>query len=127
RVGSFGPVYPPRLGGSYPQYQAVTKVRVDPNSSNKLVVGTKTGLFFSYDAGANWTGLCSTNSFPSQRQDVTDLILRDDGATTSVYAAIGARGFATTVQQNLGRNGANGIYKLNAIPAAGCPPVSSWT
>src|SRR5207302_4656341 len=56
----------------------------------------------------------------------TDLILRDDGSTTSVYAAIGARGFATTVQQDLGENGANGVYKLDAIPASGCPAVGSW-
>src|SRR5262249_54356701 len=117
RVGSFGPLYPPGQGGSYPQYQAVTKVRVDPNDSGNLVVGTKTGVFFSHDAGATWSGPCMTDTFSDQRQDVTDLILRDNGATTSVYAAIGARGFATTVQQNLGKNGANGVYRLNAIPA----------
>jgi hypothetical protein len=127
RVGTFGPIYPPGKGGTYPQYQAVTKVRVDPNNSSNVVVGTKTGLFFSYDSGGHWSGPCLTNAFKSQRQDVTDLILRDDGATTSVYAAVGARGFATYVQQNLGKNGANGVYKLNAIPASGCPTVGSWT
>jgi len=127
RKGTFGPQYPARKGGAYPQYQAVTKVRVDPNDSGNVVVGTKTGLFFSHDAGAHWTGPCLTNHFTSQRQDVTDLILRDDGATTSVYAAVGARGFATTVQQNLGKNGANGVYKLDSIPGSGCPTVGSWT
>jgi len=123
----FTPAYPAASGGTYPQYQAVSKVRVDPNNSNKVVVGTKTGLFFSYNAGANWTGPCLTNGFSTQRQDVTDLILRDDGSTTSVYAAIGARGYGTYVQQNLGKNGANGVYKLNAIPASGCPAAGSWT
>ena len=123
----FKPLYPPGPGGSYPQYQAVTKVRVDPNSSNKVVVGTKTGLYFSYDAGTHWSGPCLSNGYKSQRQDVTDLILRDDGATTSVYAAVGARGFATTVQQNLGKNGANGVYKLNSIGTKGCPARRSWT
>ena len=29
-----------------------------------------------------------------------------------MYAAVGARGYGTFVQQNLGLNGANGIYKL---------------
>jgi hypothetical protein len=122
----FTPIYPPATGGTYPQYQAVTKVKVDPNNSNKVVVGTKTGLFFSYDSGTNWSGPCLTNTFSTQRQDITDLILRDDGSTTSVYAAVGARGFATTVQQNLGKNGANGVYKLTAIPASGCPAATAW-
>ena len=87
-------------------------MRVDPNNSNKVVVGTKTGLYFSYDAGTNWSGPCLTNRFSTQRQDITGLILRDDGSTTSVYAAVGARGYGTFVQQNLGLNGANGIYRL---------------
>jgi hypothetical protein len=123
----FTPGYPAAAGGTYPQYQAVTKVRVDPNNSKKVVVGTKTGLYFSYDAGVNWSGPCLTNRFSTQRQDVTDLILRDDGSTTSIYAAIGTRGYGTYVQQNLGNNGANGVYKLGAIPASGCPAAGSWT
>ncbi len=123
----FTPAYPAAAGGSYPQYQAVGKVRVDPNNSKKLVVGTKTGLYFSYDAGTNWTGPCLTNRFSTQRQDITGLILRDDGSTTSVYAAVGARGYGTFVQQNLGLNGANGIYRLGAIPASGCPAVGGWS
>ena len=95
--------------------------------SSKVVVGTKLGLYFSYNGGTNWSGPCLTNKYPSQRQDITGLILRDDGATTSVYAAVGARGYGTFVQQNLGLNGANGIYKLGAIPASGCPAATSWT
>jgi len=122
----FTPAYPAASGGTYPQYQAVSKVRVDPNNSNKVIAGTKTGLFFSYNAGVNWSGPCLTNRFTTQRQDVTDLILRDDGSTTSVYAAIGARGYGTYVQQNLGKNGANGVYKLGAIPTSGCPTAASW-
>ena len=121
----FTPAYPAASGGTYPQYQAVTKVRVDPNNSKKVVVGTKTGLYFSYDAGVNWTGPCLSNRFSTQRQDITGLILRDDGSTTSIYAAVGARGYGTFVQQNLGQNGANGIYKLGAMPASGCPAVTS--
>ena len=52
---------PGGAGGSYPQYQAVGKVRVDPNASNKVVVGTKTGLYFSYNGGTSWSGPCLTN------------------------------------------------------------------
>ena len=32
------------LPGQFPQYNAVGKVRVDPNNSNRVVAGTKTGL-----------------------------------------------------------------------------------
>ncbi|MGZ5021475.1 MAG: WD40/YVTN/BNR-like repeat-containing protein, partial [Chthoniobacterales bacterium] len=38
----------PLPAGQFPQYQAVGKVRVDPNNSNNVVAGTKTGLYFSY-------------------------------------------------------------------------------
>ena len=118
----FNPAYtqPPN---NFPQYQAIGKVRVDPNNSNNLVVGTKTGLFLSYDAGTNWTGPCLTNSFTTQRQDTTGVILRDIGGDTQVYAFIGAGGFATTVQSNLEKNGANGVYRA-VLPANGCPV--SW-
>jgi hypothetical protein len=106
--------------GQFPQYQAVGKVRVDPRNSNNVVAGTKTGLYFSYDGGANWTGPCTTNSFTTQRQDITGLALTDTGTNTRIIAAVGVRGFATTVQYNLNQNGANGIYK-GTIPASGCP------
>ena len=74
----FGMIYnePP---GQYPQYNAVGKVRVDPNNSNKVVAGTKQGLYFSYDGGANWTGPCFTNNFSTQRQDVTGLGAKQHG------------------------------------------------
>src|SRR6266516_5028952 len=94
----FGMAYvePP---GQFPQYNAVGKVRVDPNNSNKVVAGTKQGVYFSYDGGVNWAGPCFTNSFSTQRQDVTGLELSDTGGgNTRIVAAIGTRGFATTVQ-----------------------------
>ena len=74
----FGPPYsePP---GQFPQYNAVGKVRVDPNNSNKVAAGTKKGLHFSYDGGVNWTGPCTTNNFSTQRQDITGLELSDMG------------------------------------------------
>ena len=110
----------PEPAGQFPQYQAVGKVRVDPRNSNKVVAGTKTGLYFSYDGGNNWTGPCTTNNFTTQRQDITGLALSDAGSSTRIVAAVGVRGFATTVQNNLNQNGANGIY-AGTIPASGCP------
>ena len=106
--------------GQFPQYQAVGKVRVDPRNSNNVVAGTKTGLYFSYDGGTNWTGPCTTNSFNTMRQDITGLALIDTGSSTRIVAAVGVRGFATTVQSNLNQNGANGIY-AGTLPASGCP------
>jgi hypothetical protein len=115
----FGAALPVPVG-QFPQYQAVGKVRVDPNNSNNVVVGTKTGLYLSYDGGTNWTGPCLTNSFATQRQDITGLELTNLGGTTRIVAAVGVRGFATTVQYNLDQNGANGLYK-GTMPASGCP------
>jgi hypothetical protein len=120
----FGMAYvePP---GQFPQYNAVGKVRVDPNNSNKVVAGTKQGVYFSYDGGANWTGPCFTNNFSTQRQDVTGLELSDmGGGNTRIIAAIGTRGFATTVQYDLGNNGANGLYSAS-IGSSGCPSFTS--
>jgi hypothetical protein len=111
--------------GQFPQYDAVGKVRVDPNNSNKVVAGTKKGLFFSYDGGTNWTGPCTTNSFSSQRQDITGLELTNmGGGTTRIIAAVGTRGFATPVQYDLGNQGANGIYSAT-MPASGCGTFTS--
>ena len=115
----FGPGLPLPVG-QFPQYQAVGKVRVDPRNSNNVVAGTKTGLYFSYDGGSNWTGPCTTNNFSTMRQDITGLALSDTGSSTRIIAAVGVRGFSTTVQYNLDQNGANGIYK-GTMPASGCP------
>ena len=121
----FGMIYvePP---GQFPQYNAVGKVRVDPNNSNKVVAGTKQGLYFSYDAGVNWTGPCFTNTFSTQRQDVTGLELSNMSGTTRIVAAIGTRGFATPVQYDLGNNGANGLYTAT-MGSSGCPSFTSIT
>ena len=101
------------------------KVRVDPNNSNKVVAGTKQGLYFSYDGGTNWAGPCFTNNFSTQRQDVTGLELSDvGGGNTRVIAAIGTRGFPTYVQYDLGKNGANGIYSAT-MGSSGCPSFTS--
>lgn len=119
----FGPDYV-QPAGQFPQYDAVGKVRVDPNNSSNLVAGTKKGLFFSNDGGGTWTQ-CATNSFTTQRQDITGLELTNmGGGVTRVLAAIGTRGFATPVQYDLGAQGANGIY-MATMPASGCPTFTS--
>src|SRR5438093_3099162 len=119
----FGPAYT-EPAGQFPQYDAVGKVRVDPNNSDNVVAGTKKGIFVSYDAGANWTGPCDLTG-TGDRQDVTGLELSDMGAgVTRIIAAVGVRGFATTVQYDLGNNGSNGIY-ASTVPVSGCPTFAS--
>lgn len=127
----FTPYYAP-AAGSFPQYQAVGKVRVDPNNSNNVIAGTKTGLYFSYDAGNTWSGPCYTNPFATgdspQRQDITGLLPIDNGdGTTRLYAAVGTRGIPTPVQPDLGNQGANGVYRMDEMPTSGCPDLTSWT
>ena len=119
----FTPFYPGSANG-YPQYQAIGKVVVDPNDANKVIVGTKTSLYISYDAGQNWTGPCYTNPYAvpnnpasatAQRQDVTGLLAIDGGGgTTKLYAAIGTRGIPTPVQPDLANFGSNGVYRYDA-------------
>jgi hypothetical protein len=122
----FGMIYN-EPAGQYPQYNAVGKVRVDPNNSSKVVAGTKQGLFFSYDGGTNWSGPCFTNTFSTQRQDVTGLELSNmGGGVTRIIAAIGTRGFPTSVQYDLGKNGANGLYSAT-MGSSGCPSFASIT
>ena len=115
----FNPFFPPSAGG-FPQYQAIGQVEVDPNDGNRVVVGTKTGLWLSFDGGDQWTGPCLTNNFSSQRQDITGIVLQDNGLNTAIIAAVGTRGFATPVQPDLNQNGANGIYR-GSMPDSGCP------
>lgn len=125
----FNPFYGPSQGG-FPQYQAIGKIVVDPNDSANVIVGTKTGVFFSWDAGTNWTGPCYTNAFADgpdpQRQDTTGLLALDQAGTTMLYAAIGTRGAPTPVQPDLGQNGANGVYRT-PMPSGACPAPGDWT
>lgn len=121
----FSPFYPPSAGLGFPQYQAIGKVITDPNDPDTVIVGTKTGLFFSYDGGVDWTGPCVTNAHSSQRQDITGLIAVDAGGTSTLYAAVGTRGNPTTVQPDLANLGANGVYRTT-IPSSGCPAVGTW-
>ncbi len=123
----FNPYYPPSTGLGFPQYQAVGKVRTDPNHTDTIIAGTKTGLFVSNNAGVDWSGPCFTNSHLDQRQDITGLIVQNAGAgATRVFAAVGTRGLPTTVQPDLSELGANGVYRAT-MPATGCPATADWT
>ncbi len=115
----FNPYFPP-LTGNFPQYQAIGQIEVDPRDSNNVIVGAKTGLYISRDGGQNWTGPCLTNPHVTQRQDITGLVTRAYPDRTELFAAVGVRGFGTTVQPDLSQNGANGIYR-GTLPASGCP------
>ncbi|WP_348058214.1 DUF11 domain-containing protein [Dokdonella sp.] len=125
----FNPLYGPSTNG-FPQYQSIGKVVVDPNDSDNVIVGTKTGVFFSYDAGGTWDGPCFTNAFSTsttaQRQDMTGLLAVNRSGSTVLYAAVGTRGLPTPVQPDLANNGANGVYRAN-MPSSGCPAVADWT
>ena len=106
----FGPAYA-EPAGQFPQYDAVGKVRVDPNNSNNVVAGTKKGLYLLVRRRHELDRPLPTNTFTTQRQDITGLELTNmGGGVTRILAAVGVRGFATTVQYDLGQNGANGIY-----------------
>ena len=120
----FVPNYPASLS-AFSQHQAIGKVAVDPNQSTNVVVGTKTGLYFSYDGGESFAGPCLTNPYGPEssnphRQDTTALLALDFSGSTTLYAAVGTRGQATPVQPDLDFNGANGIYRA-AMPTTGCP------
>src|SRR4030095_7717182 len=120
----FGPAYT-QPAGQFPQYDAVGKVRVDPNNSQKVLAGTKKGIFISYNGGTGLRGPRWPNSCPTQRQDITGLELTDmGGGTTRIIAAVGVRGFATPVQYDLNLNGANGIYSAT-MGSSGCPSFTS--
>src|SRR5256714_14193089 len=119
----FGPAYSEPVG-NYPQYAAVGKVRVDPNNGNNIAAGTKKGIYLSHDGGNTWTQ-CGTNSFSTQRQDITGLELTNiGGGVTRIFAAVGTRGFPTFVQYDICKNGANGIYGAT-MTNSGCPAFSS--
>ncbi len=107
--------------GEFPQYQAIGKIRTNPNDSSQIVVGTKTGVFFSLNNGVDWTGPCLTNSHTTQRQDTTGLEVNASG---QIFAAVGTRGLPTPVQPDLNNNGANGIYKADFPSTNSCP---NWT
>lgn len=127
---AFTPAYTPANAAKSAQYQSVGKIAVDPNNSRNLAAGTKTGVYFSYDAGQSWTGPCYTNPYTggssAQRQDITGLLAVNSAGRTLLYAAVGTRGAPTPIQPDLANNGANGVYRT-PMPGSGCPAVADWS
>jgi hypothetical protein len=121
----FGPYYPEPVG-KYPQYNAISRVEADPRNPSIVAAGSKTGLYISYNGGNTWSGPCIPDAFPTQRQDITAVLMHANSTNTAtdIYIAVGARGISTTVQYNLAENGANGIYK-STVPPSGCP--AAWS
>ena len=119
----FNPVYT-QPAGSYPQRRSISAIVVDPHASSNLVAGTNQGLYFSHDAGTSWTGPCFTNPFTMQRQDVTGVLAIANGVSTDLVVAIGSVATRSSVREDLGNNGANGIYRTS-LPAGGCP--AQWS
>ncbi|MCB1634546.1 MAG: hypothetical protein KDI51_08150, partial [Xanthomonadales bacterium] len=120
----FNPAYN-QATGEFPQYRAISAVAVDPNDSERVVVGTNQGLYLSHDGGVAWTGPCFSNAFADQRQDITGLLLRDLGSSTELTIAVGAIGRPSAVRSDLTENGANGIYRSTVPGTASCPV--GWT
>jgi hypothetical protein len=120
----FGPYYPQGTG-QFPQYNSIGKVEPDPANPNTLIVGAKPGVYMSYNGGDNWVGPCLPDPYPQQRQDITALVVHTNTTGLStMFVAVGGRGISTTVQSNLGDNGANGIYKASVPTSGGCP--ANW-
>ncbi|MEO5951232.1 MAG: hypothetical protein ABIQ44_02070, partial [Chloroflexia bacterium] len=115
----------PEPPGQFPQYDSVGKVAIDPRNSNTIIAGSKRGVFLSYNGGDTWAGPCLPDPYPTQRQDITSvLVMTNTGGVADLFVAVGSRGFSTTVQYNLAENGANGIYHAT-VPASGCP--ANWS
>ena len=117
-LSAFGQTTPwfPTTPPTY-RYQALSHVLVDPANSDNLVVNTMNGVYFSYDAGTNWSGPCYTNPYGSTNSEVMQgLVLSSDGTTTTIYSAVGW--YSGTY------NGANGVYSTTIPTSGGCP--ASW-
>ena len=105
----------PEPPGQFPQYHAVGKVRVDPNNSNNVVAGTKTGLYLLLRRRRR-TGPAPARRTPSARS------ARTSPASSSTNMGGGdahhrrgrhARFCDDRPVQPRNQNGANGIYKAN--------------
>src|SRR5262249_14084980 len=64
----------------------VNKLVVSPHASSRVYAGTRTGVQRSTDGGSTWTKVLST----SVSVGVTDLVIRTDGSTDSMLAAVGS-------------------------------------
>ncbi len=90
---------PGTVGDSVPEgsFHYVNKIVVSPNDNARLYAGTRTGVWRSSDAGANWTLVLAnpfylTASANSNGSLVgcTELVIRQDSAPDVLFAAYGS-------------------------------------
>jgi len=120
----FSNAYTPPVPSSFPQYQAILKVAVDPRNGNNVLVGTRYGVYVSYDGAETFpAGACLPGGFVGQHYEVTGLLARNTGTNTELTVAIGNPGLPTSRFPGRDLNGANGIYTAT-LGTSGCP--ATW-
>ena len=104
--------------------QNIGVIKVDPNHSDTVLVGTRYDLYISHDAGQRWTRCVfgANPTDPTQASNPTNAINRISGilldpttSPTTVYVAVG--------YVSSGYNGDNGVYK-GTLPAQGVPTLT---
>jgi photosystem II stability/assembly factor-like uncharacterized protein len=70
-----------RLDGTLPDGAFVHAVREDPKKRGLLYAGTETGVFVSFDDGANWQSL----QLNLPRSPVHDLVVKDDDLVVATH------------------------------------------
>ncbi len=115
--------YSPTLpaGGNRWANQNIKTVQVDPNDSNKILVGTRYDLYISHDAGSTWqicgfgpgyTNPAASNPTVNAINRISSIYLDGRSNPTTAYVAVG--------YQFENGNGNNGVYRFT-MPASGCP------
>jgi hypothetical protein len=115
----YSPTHP--AGGNRWNNQNIRSIEIDPKSSNRIVVGTRSDLYISHDAGLTWQicGFGANYTSPSVSgpaitavNRISSIYLDARGATTVGYVAVG--------YPSTSNNGNNGVYRFT-MPAVGCP------
>ncbi len=104
--------------------QNIGVIKVDPNNSSNVLVGTRYDLYISHDAGLTWAR-CSFGANPTDPTSasnpintinrISGILVDPTTNPTTVYVAVG---FVAT-----NYNGDNGVYK-GTIPNSGCPTLT---
>ncbi len=119
-ANTFSPVYPPSLGGSYPQYQAVDQGAGRPEQQQHGRRRDEDGPVLLLQRRRELERSVLADAYTSQRQDITDLILRDDGSRDGLRGGRRTRlrdnGPAEPRQERRERH-----LPAALDPASGCP------
>jgi len=104
--------------------QNIGVIKVDPNNSDNILVGTRFDLFISHDAGLTWTR-CPFGANPTDPLNldqpigalnrISGIVLDPSTVPTTLYVAVG---FTSSAY-----NGNNGVYK-GTVPDSGCPTLT---